>query len=56
MPILVNDTPEAEGPFLAGTVIGYGTNQGDYIRIMTREQAEAMQLALSRVLESWGDA
>lgn len=56
MPILINDTPEAEGPFLAGTVIGYGTNQGDYIRIMTREQAEEIQRVLALVLEGWADA
>lgn len=56
MPVLINDTPEAEGPFLAGTVIGYGSNQGDYIRILTREQAEEMQAALVRVLEGWADA
>jgi len=56
MPVLINDTPEAEGPFLAGTVVGYGSAQGDYIRVMTREQAEEIQAALTRILENWGDA
>ena len=56
MAVLINDTPEAEGPFLPGTVIGYGSAQGDYIRIMTREQAEELQAAIARVIEGWGDA
>ena len=56
MAVLINETPDAEGPFLTGTVVGYGSNQGDYIRVMTREQAEEMQAALTRVLDGWADA
>jgi hypothetical protein len=56
MPVQINETEDAHGPFLAGTVLGYGSAQGDYIRIMSKEQAEAMIIALSRVIEEWADA
>lgn len=56
MTVQINETVDAEGPFLAGTILGYGTNTGDYIRILTREQAEEMQLALIKILEGWADA
>lgn len=56
MAVLINETPDAEGPFLAGTVVGYGSNQGDYIRVLTRQQAEELRDALQLVLEGWGDA